>query len=220
MTAERACGGQLPLALEQRPAYGREDFLVADSNRDALAWIESWPDWPARMIVLSGPEGSGKTHLAHVWQAMSDAVVVAADGIDPLTVGGTNQVIESVDEASDDVALFHALNRASEAGVHVLATTRVAPGQMQERLPDLVSRLRAMPCAKIGEPDDGLIAMVLAKLLHDCQLKAGQEVIDFLIRHMERSFDAARRIVAEADALSFAEHRRLTVPLVRRVLNR
>ncbi len=211
---------QLPLALEQRPAYGREDFLVADSNRDALRWVDAWPDWPGRVLVLCGPEGGGKTHLAHVWRAVSGAAMLGAERIDPDAVGPCHLVIEAVDEADDDVALFHALNRAKDAAVDVLATARVPPGRWHDRLPDLVSRLRSAPTVTIGRPDDALIAAVLAKMLRDRQLDAGEDVIGYLVRHMERSFEAARRTIAEADALALAEHRPITVPLIRRVLHR
>ena len=221
----RARSIQLPLALEQRPAYGREDFLVAESNRDALAWIEAWPDWPGRMLVLCGPQGSGKTHLAHVWRAIADAAIleaaiVGAGAIDPAAVGARPLVIEAVDEAADDVALFHAVNRAFEAGGYILATARIAPGRWHGRLADLVSRLRAAPTVSLGRPDDALIAAVLVKLLRDRQLDVADGVIEYLVRHMERSFEAARRTIADADALALAERRRVTVPLVRRVLSR
>lgn len=220
MTASGPRSGQLPLPLEQRPAYGREDFLVADSNRDALTWIEAWPDWPGRMLVLCGPDGSGKTHLAHVWRSIADAAIVEAGWIDPTEVGGRPLVIEGVDDAVDDVALFHALNRAVEAGGSILATARIVPGQWRGRLADLVSRLRAAPTVSIGRPDDALIAAVLVKLLRDRQLDVGEGVIEYLVRHMERSFEAARRTVAEADALALAERRGVTIPLIRRVLSR
>ena len=216
MTAE----AQLPLALEQRPAYGREDFLAADSNRDALRWVDAWPGWPGRMLVLCGPRGSGKTHLAHVWRAAASASVRDARWIAPDAVGRSHLVIEAVDEAADDAALLHALNRAKDEAVDVLATARTPPGRWVGRLPDLVSRLRSAPTVTIGRPDDALIAAVLAKMLHDRQLDAAEDVIGYLVRHMERSFEAARRTIAEADALALAERRRVTVPLVRRVLHR
>ena len=216
-----ACAAaQLPLALDHPPAYGRADFLVGACNRDALAWIELWPAWPGGTLVLCGPAGSGKTHLAHVWAARAGAATVQARGIDPEAVGGAHLAIEAVDEADDDARLLHAVNRAVEAGCHVLATARVPPGRWRSRLADLASRLRAAQTAALGRPDDELIAAVLEKQIRDRRLAASDGVVAYLLRRMERSFEAAGRVVAEADALALAERRRVTIPLVRRILAR
>ncbi len=215
--AERAV--QIPLAFAHRPAYSRDDFLTADSNRDALASIEAWPEWPGGTLILCGPEGSGKTHLAHIWRESSRARLVPARGIDPDTAGGAHLAIENVDDADDDVRLLHALNRAAAAGRHVLATARRPPGRWRSRLPDLVSRLRAAQTVGLGPPEDDLIAAVLEKLLRDRQLRPADGVIAYLVARMERSLSAAGRIVTAADALSLGEQRRVTVPLVRSLVD-
>ena len=218
MTGDRPDSAQLPLPLDPRPAYGRDDFLVADCNRDALAWIDAWPGWPGPFTVLVGPEGSGKTHLAHIWCRRSRAPMVSAGALDLDSVDAAPLSIEGIDRRHDDALLLHALNRVGEAGGHVLATARVAPGYWRGRLPDLVSRLRAAPLVEIGRPDDGLITAVLQKLFRDRQVEVRGETIEYLLRHMERSLEAARRTVAEADRLALAERRSVTIPLLRRVL--
>ena len=218
MARDRRGGAQLALPLDGKPAYGRDDFLVADCNRAALAWIEAWPGWPGRLAVLAGPEGSGKTHLAHIWCRLAGARTVAAGRLDLDSVGGAPLAVEGVDAAPDDAVLLHALNRVAEAGGHVLATARLAPGYWRGRLPDLASRLRAAPTVEIGRPDDALIEAVLRKLFRDRQIEVRGEAVEFLLRHMERSLEAARRVVAEADRLALAERRPVTIPLLRRVL--
>ena len=218
MASDRRHGAQLALPLDAEPAYGREDFLVADCNRAALAWIEAWPSWPGPLAVLAGPEGSGKTHLAHIWCRLAGARAVAANRLDLDSVGGGPLAVEGIDAAPDDAILLHALNRVAAAGGHLLATARVAPGYWRGRLPDLVSRLRAAPTVEIGRPDDALIEAVLRKLFRDRQIEIRREAVDYLLRHMERSLEAARRTVAEADRLALAERRPVTVPLLRRVL--
>ena len=218
MASDRLRSAQLPLPLDGEPAYGREDFLAADCNREALAWIEAWPRWPGTLAVLAGPEGSGKTHLAHIWCRLSGAEIVDVESVDLDSVSGTPLAVEDVDRTAGDATLLHALNRAAEAGGHVLVTARVVPGYWRGRLPDLVSRLRAAPTVEIGRPDDGLIAAVLRKLFRDRQIDVPDEAFAYLLRHMERSLDAARRTVDEADRLALAERRPVTIPLLRRVL--
>lgn len=218
MASDRPLGAQLALPLDQKPAYGREDFLTADCNREALAWIEAWPDWPGPLAVLAGPEGSGKTHLVHIWRRRSGAGIVDVRNLDLDSIAGAPLAVEEIDEAPDDAQLLHALNRVTEAGGDVLATARVAPGFWRGRLPDLVSRLRAAPTFEIGRPDDDLLTSVLLKLFRDRQIEPPDETIAYLLRHMERSLEAARETVGRADELALAEKRPVTIPLLRRVL--
>lgn len=213
---------QIPLPLDHRAALGREDFLVAPANAEAVAWLDRWPDWPAPALVLIGAPGCGKSHLAHVFAARSGAPVVSCRAgmvLDPPALLADNSavVIDDADGGLDEASLFHLYNLARETGCHLLLTARNAPGRWA-RLPDLRSRLSAAPAVEIGPPDDAVMAAVLVKLFSDRQLKVGVEVVTYLLRHMERSFAAAQGLVAAADTLSLAEHRPITVPLVRRLV--
>ncbi len=195
---------QLTLDLGHRPALGREDFLVAPCNADAVAWIDRWPDWPGPALVIHGPAGCGKSHLAQVWRARSGT--------------SAGSVVEDADRPDDDVALFHRFNRHAEEGGHMLLTARTPPARWPDRLPDLVSRLAAAPTVAIGPPDETLITQVVVKLFADRQLDIGPDVVAYLATHMERSFESARNLVAAADTAALAAKRAVTVPLVRTVL--
>ncbi|SDF82469.1 DnaA regulatory inactivator Hda [Limimonas halophila] len=227
-------GRQLPLDLPHRPALGRADFLVAPANEVAVAWLDRWPEWPGSVLVLTGPAGSGKTHLAAVWQRMSGAVALdgaaLAEGTAPAELLGdaTAAVLDDADAlftAGDhgerlERQLLHLVNHMREAGGHLLITAREHPSRWPVALPDLASRLAAAAVADLGPPDDQLIAAVLVKLFADRQLKVPPEVVRFLLPRMERSFAAARRIVAALDHASLAAKREITVPLARDVLAR
>ncbi|MFQ5959140.1 MAG: DNA replication protein [Alphaproteobacteria bacterium] len=216
---------QLALEFSHREALDAEDFLVTQSNREAVLWLDRWPDWPAPALAIYGPPGCGKTHLAHVWQARSGARIVTAEalaGRAPAEVLGDGHcaVIEGADAAAfDERALFHLYNVAGERGGHLLLTARTPPARWPLQLADLHSRLSAAPAVPVRAPDDALIGALLIKLFADRQLRVGDDVVTFLLARMERSFDAARRIVAVLDAAALAGGRNITVPLARDVLS-
>lgn len=225
---------QLSLDFDQRPAMGRDDFLVADSNREAVAWLDRWPAWPAPILTVFGPPGSGKTHLARVWSAQVERT---GGSVHPLTpdlleaertsdgfAADSACLLEDADallagHAARERSLFHLYNHFAGAGGHMLITARDAPAAWSVQLPDLRSRIVAAPAVALKAPDDPLIAAVLVKLFADRQLRVGQDVILYLLGRMERSLSAARDIVAALDAAALAGRRNITVPLARDVLS-
>jgi chromosomal replication initiation ATPase DnaA len=195
---------QLVFALDHRESFDRADFLVSDSNRAALHLIDRWPDWPASTVALVGPEGAGKSHLAAVWAAaagarvMSRAALDVASGPQALATGAL--VIEDCDrDHDDDTALFHLFNLAKEQRAFLLITARRPPANWSVALPDLASRLRAVPAVTIAPPDDALLATVMMKLFADRQLTADDRLVSYLLARIERSFAAVQAAVDELD---------------------
>jgi len=221
----KAAVHQLTLDLPHRPALGAEDFLVSPSNAAAVDLIERWPDWPAAAAVVHGPAGSGKSHLVHVWQARSGAEQTTASAITEATIARLGHVralaVEDIDRGiADERLLFHMLNLAREHSRTLLLTSRQAPGDIAVTLPDLRSRLRAMPAAGIEACDAALLKALLIKLFADRQVKVAPHVVDYLALHMERSAAAAPRLVAEADRLALARHSKVTRALAAEALAR
>lgn len=213
---------QLPLDLGHRPALGRADFMVAPSNEAAVAWIDRWPAWPRGRLLIHGPAGSGKSHLAAVWCARSGAVAVPAGTLAVAAVPALAErpalAVEDIDRVGDPAALLHLYNLADARAVSVLFTAAVAPGSWQGSLPDLVSRLKTVSSAEIMPPDDALLAAVMAKLFADRRIAVDPDLVDYLLPRIERSFAAVGRIVAALDRAALAERRRVTVALARAVL--
>lgn len=215
---------QLALDLGHRTALDADDFLIAPCNRDAVMWVDRWPNWPAPALVVHGPTACGKSHLATVWRARSGArTVFAADlsGATPVDLLGAGDcaVVENGDRVTDQTALMHLYNVVAERGGQLLVTAAAPPARWSLSLADLRSRLVAAPAVAIGAPDDGLIGAVLIKLFADRQLRVGDDVVTFLLARMERSFDAARRLVTALDHAALAGRRNITVPLAGQVLN-
>lgn len=215
---------QLVFELGHRTARGREDFLVAPSNEAAVALIDAWPAWPGPSVALSGPQGSGKTHLAEVWREMSGAARLGAGDLEradvPALVASRAVIVEDVAALSDaaERTLFHLLNLVKEEGASLLLTAREAPARLAIRLPDLASRLKALPHAELGPPDDALLAGVLVKLFDDRQLRVAEPLIAYLASHIERRIVIARDVVEALDRASLSGKRAITVPLAARVL--
>jgi DnaA regulatory inactivator Hda len=219
---------QIPLDLGHRTAMGREDFLIAPGNQDAVAWIDLWPEWPAPALVLYGPVASGKSHLAAVWCDQSGAAKIALQDIheksvEEIAARATHLMIDDADALIGDVgrenALFHLYNMFKEEKRTLLLTMQDAPIRRAFALPDLASRLRAAPCVAIREPDDALLAAVLVKLFNDRQLRVSAEVINYILPRIERSFDAARSLVQKLDEAALSSKSDLTIPFIRKWLD-
>lgn len=218
---------QLPLPLPPPVSLAGEDFLVAGPNRDAVQRLEAWPAWRTPALVLWGPTGCGKTHLAHVFLGRSRGVLVEhrALRLDQAIDVAARAAVCIVDDADRAVAegierpLLHLHNTIAERGGHLLLTGEAPPVLWPIRLADLRSRLLAADAVGIGSPDDELIAAVLVKLFADRLLKVDEDVVGYALPRIERSFAAARRLVADLDtAAARGRRRRITVPLVREVL--
>lgn len=215
---------QMPLDFGQRAALGREDLLVAPSNQEAVAWLDLWPDWPAPGLVIHGPEASGKTHLAHVWCTRTEAKLLRAKDIvgeAPAIIGAAKAlVIEGLENGVDERALFHLYNYLAGQGGTLLLTALTPAPRWPIRLPDLRSRLQALPSVEVGAPDDMLIEAVMVKQFTDRQLRVSPEVVAYVVPRLERSLAAVRRVVEALDQAALAERRAVTVPLAREVLHR
>lgn len=216
---------QLSFDLTSRPALGREDFFVAPSNALAVAMIDADAAWPSGKLVLTGDEGSGKTHLVHVWAARQGARVIAAadlteDAVPDLAAGpvAVEDVPQIARDAALQAALFHLHNLTLANGNLLLMTGRGAPRDWGLTLPDLQSRIEGTQAAALQPPCDKLLAVLLAKLFADRQIAPRPDVIPYLVRRMDRSHAEATRIVEAIDRASLAQGRPVTRDLVATLL--
>jgi chromosomal replication initiation ATPase DnaA len=214
---------QLALALPHAESLSRDDFLEGPANTAALSLIDSWPDWPNRIMLLAGPEGSGKSHLAAVWAEQAGARSTTAHALTAAAVPGALAtgalVVEDLNPSGfDERALFHLMNLAREDQAFVLITARVPPAAFQVELRDLRSRLRAVPVVTLLPPDDQLFRALIVKFCADRQLSVDETVVSYLATRIERSFAAARQAVELLDSEALRLGRPVTRALAAELL--
>lgn len=204
---------QLVLPLETRSASDRADFIVAPGNQQAVAFIDSWPRWPAPAAALYGPPASGKSHLAAVWAGRAGAAVLEAGALEGAIPDGA-LVVENVGPGVSETALFALLER----GAPLLLTAPTPPAAWPVALPDLKSRANALLAFALWAPDDALLMGLAVKLFADRQVEVPENVVSHMIRELERSPAAIRDFVARADAAALARKRPITLNLIKDLL--
>ncbi len=218
---------QLIFPFENRVAQGVEDFLVAPGNRHAVDWIDRWPEWPFTALVMAGPAGCGKSHLAALWRARTGAAsidlgVAGIERMAALTAGGGPILIEDCDRALDDIqaerSLLQLYNLAKAAGGRLMLTARRVPSDWPLELPDLRSRLNSAMVVTVDPPDETLLRSIAIKLFADRQVTVGEGVVAYLLSRCERSVTGVARAVDLLDRAGITLKRPITVPMARAVL--
>ncbi len=209
---------QLPLPFQHQPRYDSPDFIPAESNREARAWLDT--EWPDQRLALYGPPGCGKSHLLHIWARRTGATMLAGQtlaDLDGMPDHGA-LALDDGDLVRDETLLFHLLNTARDRGLRLLIAARTAPARWPVRLPDLSSRLRAIATAEIHEPDDELLVALLQRLIADRQLIVTHPARDWILTHCPRSPAALREAVARLDRENLVTGGPVTRTLAAKVL--
>lgn len=214
---------QLILPLDHSPAFDDKDFIVSTANENAYHHLMSWPQWPHPCLSIYGEGGCGKTHLSHIWQEKTKARYLLGQDfnqvqLEALFEGKNLFILDDAQRVDREEKLFHFYNYILDKKGGVLFLSPVPPSQWKVSLPDLSSRLKIIPAIRISAPDEALLARLINKLFQDLQLQVDEDVVSFLLKHMERSFESAHFWVEKLNTASLIQKRRITIPLVRDVL--
>lgn len=196
-----------------------DDFIISPSNFAAYSLIDRWPVWESNILLIYGPKSCGKTHLTKIWQTKSGASYIKADDIYSNNYDAScNYILDGVDKVYDEATLFHFFNRMKEnKNGFLLMTAENAPQNSSIRLPDLRSRLSAVPSAAINEPDDELLNTIFVKQFSDRQLKVDMEVVKYLTSRVNRSFSSACELVDFLDKQALKKKKNITIPFIKTV---
>ncbi|MFN3720624.1 MAG: DnaA regulatory inactivator HdaA [Rhizobium rhizophilum] len=218
---KRGAAEQLPLAFEHGSATGRDDLLVSERMAAAVSIVDAWPNWPSPVVILTGPEGSGKSHLAQIFRDISGATDILPQPGEAASQAAANGPVlfEDADRKGfDEVELFHVINAVRQHGTTLLITSRSFPPSWNVKLADLNSRLKAATVVEIGTPDEELLGHLIAKLFADRQLYIDDKIVGYIVSRMERSFLAAQVVVDRMDRLALARRVKITRSLAAEVL--
>lgn len=219
---------QFGLPLGAATAYELEDFVVSSCNRMAYDLVRRWQAWEQPVLIIFGPEASGKTHLAHIWAAEAQAVFLPPRELTNGKIASLlaenalsgHYVVDGLEQVEDETALFHLLNGIREQGGKLLLISRVAPSRLGLKLADAQSRINAAPAAATDAPDDTVLHAALVKQFSDRQLRVGEDVVHYLLMRMDRSFASAREWVEKIDSASLAAQRKVTVAWLRELMEK
>lgn len=209
---------QFRLDFNNLKNFAKEDFITSEANLEAFQIINEWPKWPQKFVLITGPEFSGKTHLANIWAVGSGAIFIDEKTKPEAVIENKNYILENLERIQNETCLFHLLNTIKEKNSFLLITSNKEINEIGFKLPDLTSRLKSISSFSIKEPDDFLMKALLVKQFSEKQITVSQEIINFLLSRLERSYKAINQIVDMVDTKALAEKREVTLPFVKTVL--
>ena len=212
--------------------FGEEDFLVTACNELAYKKIKLWPYWQHFALSIFGPKSCGKSHLAHIWisrvqNSLPQPIEIPIIPAQNINMKNVNKfinnyqylVIDNFDAEINEEALFHLYNAFNTPEHFALFTSEIPLAKIPLKLPDLRSRLNTIPVAEILMPDDEMLTALIAKLFNDKQIIISQEILDYILKNAERSFNYIARLINEIDDISWTYGRAVTIPIVREAIN-
>jgi len=182
-----------------------DTLVVSEANRDAAQMLTGWRSWPGGALALVGPQGSGKSHLALAWALEAGARQLTGD-VSPDEAAATfaesegRILIDDAETEANEAALWRVLDLARGRGGSVLLVGATAPGLWPVSLPDLRSRLAALPVARLREPDEALMDVVLRRICREQFILLSDDAAQYLVRRLPRTFAAAQAWAAALDA--------------------
>jgi len=214
---------QLTFDLPSFPATGSENFFVSSANSLAFEVVQNWQNWSNKRVLITGSEGSGKTHLSHVWSTLSNARFISLDTQEHDLLNVEAFIIEDIDliasKPSLEERLFHYLNFAKQFEIYLLMTSSLAASRLELQLPDLSSRLQATEHVNIEAPDDALLSAVLIKQFTDRQINISPSLVEYILKRITRSLLAISNFVAELDILMLKHKKSPSRSMISEVLD-
>ena len=210
---------QQTLPLKLLPSYGRHDFIIGESNIEAVKWVDNFSKSKVNGLVIIGPVASGKSHLISTLKnkyKILEAEDINKEKINILEL--KDLIIENIEKIENHYFFLHVINIVKEKKFKVLLTSRVPIKDLDIRLEDLKSRLLAYSHSKILLPTDDVLRGIIIKISKDKGLLLSDNVINYILSHLERSYSIINSFINELDQLSLIRKKKITIPFIKMLI--
>ncbi|NUY39146.1 chorismate synthase [Wolbachia endosymbiont of Litomosoides brasiliensis] len=207
---------QLNLFNNNHVDYSRQNYIVLDENKRIYNAVINDLSW--KCLLLFGPKGSGKTHLAHIWQSINNAIFINVNDFIGEIGNSDAFILEDMQDIQDEAMLLHCYNYMKENNKRLLITSSTSLKRLNFKLKDLSSRILSTISVKIPSASEELLRIMLMKRFSDKQLKINLKVINYILARIERSFCSVTKIIEKMDDRSMGSN--VTIPFVSTLLKK
>ena len=213
---------QLLLNFDIKKNFNDHDYYVSESNYFAFNLIDKWPKWEKRILNISGEKYSGKTHLANIFKSKSSALFLTENDINNDVFKKIKLyesiIIDGFSNKIDENLTYSIFNLVDQDSKYLLINSEIPLGEINFKLPDLVSRSRNLLHSKINPPDDELIFAIILKNFSDRQIKLEKKLIEFIINRIDRSYGKISEFIYKVDELSLKKKKPINLKTIKEIL--
>ena len=214
---------QIIFKFPDKSFYYEEDFCVGENNYEAYKLIKEWPNWSFKGINVYGPKKSGKSYLTKIFSDKTKSKIFDSRNINKnnldLILSQNVLIIEDIDFFSDEVLFQTILNDFISKNKFIYLTSNKLSGSIRFKLKDLISRLSSLVAVAITNPSDELFYQILTKMLSDKQINITKKEVDFILKNIERSYEAASKFVKNLDELSLLYKKKINTKIINQAIN-
>jgi chromosomal replication initiation ATPase DnaA len=213
---------QLTLKFPFKTNYFEEDFYVSVNNFDAYKLIESWPKWPSRFVNIFGPSGCGKTHLANIFSKKINSFFIKASSLSDSSLPEIKikecLIIDEYKNNVDEKLFYSVLNQSYLSNQYIIINSLKPIQSFEVKLNDLKSRFNSFVNIGIDLPTDELIKVIISKNFSDKQVKIENKSLEYIIKNIERSYEAIFDLIDKLDDFSLSTGKSININLIKKAL--
>ncbi len=202
--------------------YKKDDYFVSKSNYFAFTLVNTWPKWERKILNICGEKYSGKTHLAEIFINKNKGKLIDLKKNSITEINKLkfyeNIIIENFDNNFDENFIFSLINFVDQNNKFLLIISEKPFNEFKFSLKDLESRSKNCLIAKIGQPDDELIRILLSKSFSDKQIFVDNKLIDFTVKRISRSYGKIFEFIYKIDEISLKKKKSIDLKIIKKVL--